>query len=169
MASLGAGDDGQFLALGLLIGGQDLADTGRVNAHWLLGEKVLASLDRGLDVPRPEARGRGQHHQVAAIDDLLIGVEADETAVVGDVELLLGVAVVLDVVTAIPEAILEHVGQGVQLDVVRGARRLANILGSARAAADQADLDRVVALGMGVRQEGEAGRGRGRCFEKVAT
>ena len=68
--------------------------------------------------------------------------------------------------------ILEHIGQRVDLDVVSGARRLADVVGRARAAAaaaDQADLDRVVALGMGVGQEGKAGRRRGRCLEKITT
>ena len=52
-------------------------------------KRCLPALIGGLDVLRPEAGRGGQHHQVAAVDDLLIGVEADEAAVVGDVELLL--------------------------------------------------------------------------------
>ena len=91
VAALGAGDDGQLLALGLLVGGQHLADAGAVDADGLLGEEVLAGLDGRLDVQGPEARRRRQHHQVAAVDHLLVGVEADEAAVVGDVELVLAV------------------------------------------------------------------------------
>ena len=170
--ALGAGDDGQLLALGLLVGGQHLADAGAVDADGLLGEEVLAGLDDRLDVQGPEARRRRQHHQVAAVDHLLVGVEADEAAVVGDVELVLAVLGVPNRVAAVPEAILEHVGQGVDLDVVGGARRLADVLGRARAAAaaaDQADLDRVAARGVGVGQEAKAGRRRGRCLEKITT
>ncbi len=95
VAALGAGDDRQALLVGLLIGGQHLADAGAVDGDRLLGEEVLAGLDRGLDVQGPEAGRRRQHHQVAAVDHLLIGVEADEAAVVGDVELLLAMRVVL--------------------------------------------------------------------------
>ena len=107
----------------------------------------------------PEARRRGQHHQVAAVDHLLVGVEADEAAVVGDVELVLAVLGVPDCIAAVPQAILEHIGQGVDLDIVGGSRRLADVVGrtgAAAAAADQANLDRVVALGMNVGKEGKA-------------
>ncbi len=94
VAALGAGDDRQPFLVGLFMGGQHLADAGAVDGDRLLGEEVLAGLDRRLDVLRTEA-GRGrQHHQVAAVDDLLIGVEADETAIVGDVELVLAELVV---------------------------------------------------------------------------
>ena len=54
-------------------------------------KRCLPALIVGLDVQGPEARRRGQDHQVAAVDHLLVGVEADEAAVVGDVELLLAV------------------------------------------------------------------------------
>ena len=58
-------------------------------------KRFLPALIVGLDVLGPEAGRGGQHHQVAAVDHLLVGVEADEAAVVGDVELLLAVLVVL--------------------------------------------------------------------------
>ncbi len=57
-------------------------------------KSCLPALIDGLDVQGAEARRRGQHHQVAAVDHLLIGVEADEAALVGDVELVLGVLVI---------------------------------------------------------------------------
>ena len=46
----------RLLLLGLLVGGQHLADAGAVDADRLLGEEVLAGLDRRLDVLGPEAR-----------------------------------------------------------------------------------------------------------------
>ena len=89
VAALGAGDDRQVLLLGLLVGGQHLADAGAVDGDRLLGEECLPALIGGLDVLGPEARAGSPAYQVAAVDDLLIGVEADEAAVVGDVELVL--------------------------------------------------------------------------------
>ena len=90
MPALGAGDDGKSLPGGFVVGGQHLADAGAVNRDGLLGKEVLAGLDRRLDVLGTEA-GRGrQHDQVAAVDDFLISVEADEAAIVGDVDLVLG-------------------------------------------------------------------------------
>ncbi len=85
MAALRARDDCQFLALGFLVGGQHLADAGRVNADGFLGEEVLAGLDDRFDVMGSKARRCRQHHQVTAVDYLLIGIEADKAAVVGDI------------------------------------------------------------------------------------
>ena len=48
--ALGAGDDGEVLLLGLLGGGQDRADARAVDGDRLLGEDVLARLDRRLEV-----------------------------------------------------------------------------------------------------------------------
>ena len=50
VAALGAGDDRELLLLGLLVGGQDLADAGAVDGDRLLGEDVLAGLDGRLEV-----------------------------------------------------------------------------------------------------------------------
>ncbi len=161
VAALGAGDDAEVLLLGLLGGGEHLADAGAVDGDGLLGEDVLAGLDDGFEVLRAEARRGGQDHQVAAVDDLLVGVEADEAAVVGDVELLLDDVVVLESFAAALEAVLEDVAEGVELDVVGGAGGLADVLGgagAAAAAADQADLDRVAAGGVNGRHEAEAWR-----------
>ena len=94
-------------------------------------KRFLPALIDRLDVQGPEARRRRQHHQVAAVDHLLVGVEADEAAVVGDVELVLAVLGVPDRVAAVPQTILEHIGQRVDLDVVGGARGLADVVGGA--------------------------------------
>ena len=89
MPALRAGDDRQALLLGLLVGGQHLADAGAVHADRLLGEEVLAGLDRRLDVLRPEARRRGQDDVVdGSRCTCLVGVQADEAAVLGDVDLV---------------------------------------------------------------------------------
>ena len=78
-----AGDDGLVLLLGLAAGVDDRLHAGGVDGHGLLAEDVLAGLDGRLDVQRPEVRRRGQEHHVdVAVEDLLVGVEADE-AVVG--------------------------------------------------------------------------------------
>ena len=54
-----------------------------IHGHRLLGEHVLAGLDRGLQVHRPERRRRGEDHVVdVAGDDLLEGVPAGELPLV---------------------------------------------------------------------------------------
>ena len=89
MAALGPGDDGQVLGLGLLGGGQDGPDAGAVDGDGLLAEEVLAGGDGGLDVLRAEAGRGGQDHQIdARVDHLPVGVEADEAAIVGDLDLV---------------------------------------------------------------------------------
>src|SRR5262249_11460734 len=170
VAPLGAGDDAEVLLLRFLVGGQHLADAGRIDGDRLLGEEVLARLDDRLDVQGPEARRRGQHDQVAAVDDLLIGVEPDEAAVVGDVELLLGGAGLLQPVAAGLQVVLEGVAQSVDLDVVAGAGCLADIVrgaGAPATAADQADLDGIAARGVRVAQQAQADGGGGRTPQEV--
>ena len=76
---------------------------------------------------RAEAGRGGEDHQVAAVDDLLIGVEADEAAVVGDVELVLACGVLAEPVAAVIEVVLEDVAHGVELDVVGRAGGLADV------------------------------------------
>jgi len=68
-----------------MISKSDQADARRVDRDGLLEEDVLARLDGRLEVQRPEARGRRQDHHVdAALDHLLVGVEADERVAVVD-------------------------------------------------------------------------------------
>src|SRR5512135_1066760 len=159
--ALGAGDDGQVLRLGLLVRLEDLADPGAVRADRLLGEDVLAGLDRGGDVQRPEAGRGGQDHQVhAGVNHFLEGVEADEAAVGGDVELVAEVAV-LEVVLGGVEPVLEQVAHGVELHVRARVDRIFGRGGAASATADQADLDGVAAGRVHVRPGAQAGRRRG--------
>ena len=175
--ALGAGDDRQVLLLRLLGGGQDLADAGAVDGDGLLAEDVLAGLDGVLQVLRAEARRGGQDDQVAAVDHLLEGVEAVEAAVLVDVELVLVLAVVLEAVVAVVDPVLEDVAEGVDLDVVRRAGGLADVLGRAgapAAAADDADLDRrrswpAWAFGQEVQRRGAGGGGRRGRLEEVAA
>ena len=78
---LQADGDHQVLLLRLFVGGEHAADAGPVDGDRLLHEDVLAGFDGGFEVQRAEAGRRGQDHQVdAAVDRLLVGVEADELA-----------------------------------------------------------------------------------------
>src|SRR5262249_45284921 len=89
VAALGAGANADPFSQRIFIGGQDLADAGAVHADRLLGEDVFAGGHRGLNVHRPEAGRRRQDDVVgAAVDHLLMAVEADEAAVFGQVDLV---------------------------------------------------------------------------------
>ena len=174
VAALGAGDDGQVLLLGLLGGGQDLADAGAVDGDGLLGEDVLARLDRP-----PRCASGGSPGGVARmtrstplVDHLLVGVEADEAAVVGDVDLVAELASSTGSTAQCsrwssnmsPMAWSLTFGRRTCIDCSAAPRAPA-------AAADQADLDRVAAGGVDVRERAETGRGRGgdgRGLEEVA-
>src|SRR5262249_15320930 len=123
-AALGAGDDGEGLLLGLLVGVEDLSDAGRVGADRLLGEDVLAGRHAGLEVDRPEA-GRGGEDDVVdvGLEQLLEGVQAREaaTADVHAVAQLLDLVLVLEALqpaAAALEAAAEGVGPGADLDVL---------------------------------------------------
>src|SRR5262249_4084251 len=90
---------------------------------------------------------------------------------VGDVELLLADLVVLQPLTAVLEVVFKHVAQRVQLDIVAGPCRPADVLSSPAApaaATDQADLDRIAAGGVGVGQQAQADRSRGRVPQEIA-
>ena len=120
----------------------------RVDGHWLLGKNVLAGRDGGLQMGRAEMGGRGQNHHVhAAIDDVLIRVEADEAVVVGHGHLL------GKHLPQIVEARLQAIGKGVadgrQLHVRIGVHGLGCRSRAAPAASDQADLQDVAPRGMG--------------------
>ena len=83
VAQAEARDDRQALRLRQLAALQHRADARGIDGDRLLGEDVLAGLDRGPEMQRPEVRRRAeQHHVDTAVDELLVGVEADE-AVVG--------------------------------------------------------------------------------------
>ena len=64
MTALQADAHGQVLLLRLLGGGQHAAHARRVGGHRLFHEDVLAGLDGGLEMNRPETGRRGQDHQV---------------------------------------------------------------------------------------------------------
>ena len=74
--------------MAFFVGGQDVAHARRVDGDRLLHEDVLAGFDRRFEVHRAEAGRRGEDHQVgAAVDRLLVGVEADELPLLGHVDL----------------------------------------------------------------------------------
>ena len=135
----------------------------RVDGGRLLHEDVLARLDRGAQVLGPEVGRRGEDHVVDLRhgEQLLVRVEADEAALLGDVEVDL-----TQVVAAAVDPVTEHVRQGDDLDagpfdpgarldpfdvvadvgvdrVVRRADRVEDRAGAAPAAADEADLHAV--------------------------
>ncbi len=137
VAALRARDNGQLLLRGLLGGLDHHLVPGGTHADGFFHEDVLAGLDRRGQMNRPESRRRRQDDQVHIRQgqDLLVGIEADEAAVVGDTELFLEAL----------EPVAESVGQG---DDLHAGRRLDAVLRRARpssAAADDADADRVTA------------------------
>src|SRR5262249_55353599 len=157
-----AGDDRQALRLRPLAGGQDGADAGRVDGDGLLGEDVLAGLDRGREVDRPEVRRGAEEDDVdAAGDDLPVGVEADEAAPRRHVDPGRDRLVPREGVEALPEAVHERVAHGDELDGRVGPECLRGGPGAPAAAADESDPQHVAAGGKGVGDGPQACRGRG--------
>ena len=166
---LRAGDDREVLLLRLLDQREALADAGRVHGHRLLAEDVLPGLDRGLEVDRAEARRRGEDDEVdAGVEHLLVGVEPVEGRLRGDLDLVGELAgscssalFDLNARTA-PSAWLLNTSPTATIStfgfaplICASASRMSRTAPrAAAAAADQADLDRLVAGGE------RAGRGR---------
>ncbi len=83
------GDEAEVLLLGLFGGGHRHLHRRHVDAVRLFAEDVLAGVDGRLQVDGVEVRrGGDQHHVDAALDQLLVGVEADEAMIVVDGHLL---------------------------------------------------------------------------------
>ena len=81
VAEAQAGDDREPLRRGQLAALEHGVDAGGVDGHRLLGEDVLAGLDRRAEVDRPEVRRRAeQDHVDPAAQQLAVGVEPDEAA-----------------------------------------------------------------------------------------
>ena len=109
-----------------------------------------------------------QDHVDAAVDELPVGVEADETVVGLDVELADHFLVALEDFQALLEPISEDVGQGDELDIRLGRKRLGRRTGAAVATADQADAQHVAAGGVYIRERRRR-PGGGRCREKITA
>ena len=156
-----AAGEAQPLLLHLVGRGQHRARTRRVDRDRLLGEDMAAALHRRGQVLRTEHRGRGEQHHVAGVDDVLVGVEADEPALLGDVDLIGEVPAEAGVAGV--EAVAEEVAHRPQHHAGVGADGVHRGTGAAAAAANQADLELVAAAGEGTaadhRQRGHAGAG----------
>ena len=141
--------DLEALLLGLLAGLDHPANAGAVDREGLLHEHVAALADGVLQVRRPEAwRGGQDDHArpVEAVDGLLVRIEADELAILGDLDLLAEALQLLD--TGLHSG-LEHIGHGDQLRrPALGGEGVGRRSGAAPAATDQRDLDGIAAGGM---------------------
>ena len=93
--------------------------------------------------------GGNQHHVDVALDQFLVGVEAEEAMLVVDRHLL-GVQLLQPPAGPL-QAIGEDVGHGHQPHVLAGVHGVGGRPAAASAAADQADLDHVAAGGVDVR------------------
>ena len=155
-------DDREPLRLRQPAGLQDRPDPRGVDGHRLLGEDVLAGLDRHLELDRPELGRRAeQDHVDARGDELLAGVEAHEPPRFGDVDLGPDLGIPLEEREALGEAVLEGVGQGHELDVGVGRQGLRGGAGPPAPAADQADAEGLAAGRVDRRQGGQGPDGGG--------
>ena len=152
----------QFLLLGQLAGGGKLAHADRIDGVRLLDEDVLAGLDRGPQIDAVILRRAGHQHDVAALDHVLVAVEADKT--MGVVHLDLVRLLLLEHVAPALQTVGKNVGQGHQPNAGVGRHGVDGCARATVSAADQADADHVAAGGVGTagqRQPAE-GRRRGR-------
>ena len=117
----------------------------------------------------PEARGRGQEHEVNLVDHVFICVKPGILTILGHVDPRADRRL-LECGEVILEPIREGVGHGDELGIGVGGEGLLGGAAASTAAADQAELDRAAGGGMN-QWDGQAGRchrGR-RALEKIAT
>ena len=150
--------------------GQDLSQVAGRYSLKDLGESILEPSKVISDQYRASVVATSSGKIYTGIDELLVGVEAGEALVVGDGELL--AQLFLENAAGAGDLVGEHVGQGDNADVGPGVAGLGGGAGAAAPAADQPDLDDLVALGVNVRggaEQGGAGGGRGRGLQELAA
>ena len=167
-----AGDEIELLFLGQIGGGLHHFHAGGINAVRLLDENVFAGLQRRQGVQRMELGGIGNDHRVAGGDDLLVGVEAGETVVVGHGDLVGRVFLEFDALRL--DTVWEDVAHRHQVGAFVGGQDLGGGAGVAAAATDHAELDDVAAGGVGhagevQRRERRGGGGNGGGFQEFAA
>ncbi len=171
---LQADNNFEILLVGQLVGLQQRAEAGGVDATRLLHEDVLAGLDgRGVMDGAETGRRGDQHHVGTRRNRLLVGVETDEHAILGQIDLVAILLLQLGGATLGP--IGKGVGHGDQLDVVHGIEAILRRPGAAATAADQGNLQFITSGGVGrPRDIQSAGQGKPRChgraiFQKISA
>lgn len=139
------------------------AQAGAIDGHGLFAEDMLAGVDGGLDVHRTEAgRGGENHHVHAAVDDLLVGVEADKFPLFGDINFVgLVFENGFEGIEAGIDFVAEDFAHGPEDDVAVAAEGLVGRAGAAAAAADETDLEFVA--GVGRARQAREGEGAAEC------
>ncbi len=120
-----------------------------------LAEDVLAGIDGGFEEDGMEVAGGGDEHDIdVALEDLLVGVEAEEAVIVVDGDLI--ALDVFDAVAAAFDFVFEEVGHGDELDVVAGIQGVDGGAGATAATADEADLESAGSCSMDRSGQGQA-------------
>src|SRR5207302_3480576 len=108
-------------------------------------EDVEALLDRVREMRRAESERRGEDGDVAGletIEGVLVGVEADESAVLGDFDAIGEALIGIERLVGMIEAILEGIGHGDVRGVdALGAKGIDGGAGTAAAAAYEGDFN----------------------------
>ena len=136
--------------MGFFVEHEHAARGGAIDGERLFHEDVEALGDGVRVVDPAEGRRRGEDDDVTggeAIDRFLIGVEADEFALFGHVDLRLEFVgeAFLELLVAIGEAVVEDVGHGDEFELaVLDRQGVLNGAAAAAAAANEGDADGVV-------------------------
>jgi hypothetical protein len=160
---------------GILGEEQHFLTGGAVDGDGFFHENVEFFLNGVAEMHPSERGGRGENHDIAgleAIHRLLVGIEADEFSVGGDIHEL-GV-VFDDVVVASLQAIFEDIGHGDELDrATGGSEGIDGGTAPPPAASDKGDLDHIAALRMNIcepeRREGRSGDDTAGGFDELAS
>jgi len=134
----------------------------------LLAENVLARLDRGLEVLRPETGRRGQNDQVdVRFQDLLVSVQTMEAAIFRHGGPFLELP--RQAVRAALDAILEGVAECDDLDALVGREAVLGRAAATAAAADYSNLDGLVTRGENARRGKNSCCAHGAGGEEIST
>src|SRR5437868_2475230 len=113
-----------------------------ISRHGLLAKNMPAGVNGGFEMDRPKTRRRRQQNDVyPAVDQLLIGIQANKALFRNDFDLIRMAC--FKALQTLLELLLENISHGDQQHVLVGIQRLARGARPAPAAADESDLQSV--------------------------
>src|SRR5262249_17638032 len=120
------------------------ADAWAIDGDGLFEEDVLALFNGVAGVHRAEMRRGGQQDQIAKINHLLVGIEADKLAI-ADIDLV--GELLLKMRELVIDMVFESIANRVELHIGIGLQGFERRVGTTSTATDQADFESIASRG----------------------
>ena len=146
VAQTQAGNYRKVFLAGHLAASQNRMNPRSIHRHRFFRKDMLAGFHSSFKVLRAKMRWRRQQDDVdSTCDNLLVGVEADKTAVLPDLNFRRNLLIFLELGQAALEPVLEGISHRHEFDILVGGQGLGGCSRSSSSAANQADTEQVAA------------------------